>query len=131
MATKRSLISVRFIRADAAFLSLSALTCLRWHRANGELETISVSRSCQLLPPPGRAGRKAIRTLYQRNLNGPQKTYVNTEFLIAQASAQTANCLDAHLSMAHNDYLADVFDLVEPDFAFESLITLGPTTLTG
>jgi hypothetical protein len=38
LATKRSLLSVRFIRAEATFLSVSAFTCFRWHKANGELD---------------------------------------------------------------------------------------------
>ncbi len=42
MATIRWLLSVRFIRAEAMFFD--AFTCFRWHEANGELETIGVSR---------------------------------------------------------------------------------------
>jgi hypothetical protein len=37
LATERSLLSVRFIRAEATFLSVIAATCFRWHKANGEL----------------------------------------------------------------------------------------------
>ena len=58
MTTKRSLLSVRFIRAEAAILSVSAITCFRWHKANGELETIGdkVAANCCLRPdkPDGR-----------------------------------------------------------------------------
>ena len=39
---ERSLLSVRFIRAEATFLRVSVITCFRWHGANGELETIGV-----------------------------------------------------------------------------------------
>ena len=58
MATERSPLSVRFIRAEATILSLSAFTCFRWLKANGELATIgvSVAANCCLRPvePDGR-----------------------------------------------------------------------------
>ena len=37
-----SLLSVRFTRAEATFLNAEAFTCFRWHKANGELESICV-----------------------------------------------------------------------------------------
>ena len=44
--------------------------------------------SCQLLPPPGQAGRKAIRHRYRRNKNWSSKTYVNRQLLTPQPQAQ-------------------------------------------
>ena len=44
--------------------------------------------SRQLLPPPGQAGREAIRPQYRRNKNWSSKTYVNPELLTPQPQAQ-------------------------------------------
>ena len=42
----------------SSVFGISAITRYRWHKANGELVAIGDSGSCQLPPPPGRAGRK-------------------------------------------------------------------------
>ena len=101
MALERTPLSVRFIRAEATFLSISAVTCFRWHKANGELRMFGGASSCQLLPPPGQAGRKATQSTYPQNKKLCSKAQVNTEFLTPQANTfrLIVTCKSEHIAV--------------------------------